>query len=226
MLAKNRKICYNIKLRTKYKGKFMKRIIRIIFFCFIFCLLSFGLTACAHVEKKGMSTDFKVVSCTYDSNANTTKIVWNSTLTNESIYDMEQVYFRFDLYKNGSFVRTTDNVYWNIQIAHGQSNCGNRSFTVEGEIDNAAIHNWNADFANLWDSYEGWWIGTIIGVAFLSICLIITAIKEDGDISSVIEDNSWIFYLLIPLLMVVGVSSVANWLAINWVTVCIVVGGL
>ena len=204
----------------------MKKVLRIVLLCFIICFCFLSFTACTSVEKKGISTDFKVVRCEYDSSTNTTKIIWNSTLTNESIYDMTQVYFKFDLYKDNAFIMTTENVYWDIQIPHGESNFGNRYFIVDGEIDNIKINKWDADFANLWDSYEPWWIGTIIGIMVLSIAPIVMFIISDGDILEMLEDNSWLLSLAVPLLLGVGITGITSWVSTNWVPICIVGGGV
>ena len=139
---------------------------------------------------------------------------------------MTQVYFKFDLYKDNVFIRTTDNIYWDIQISHGESNYGNRSFTVEGEIDNIKINKWNADFANLWDSYESWWIGTMIGVVVLTIALIIMFITSDGDILEIFESSSWLLYMVVPLLLGIGITGITGWVSANWIPICIVGGGL
>lgn len=208
------------KERTKFS--WLKKLL--MGFAFCFCFL--GLTSCSSVEKKGMSTNFTVISCIYDSHADTTEVVWNSTLTNESIYDMKKVFFKFDLYKDNSLVRTTDYCYYNIKIPHGSSDTGNRSFVVNGNIDNVKINVWYAEFANLWESYEGWWIGTIIGVVVLTIALIVMFIKSDGDIEEMFEENSWLLYMLIPLGISVISSGITSWVAMNWVPICIVAGGL
>lgn len=193
-------------------------------FAFVFCV--FNLTACASVEKRGMSTDFQVISCTYDAGNDTTNIVWYSNLNNESIYDMKQVYFKFDLYKDNEFVRTTDNVYWNIQISHGSNDAGRRNFTVEGNIDDIKINQWSADFATLWESYEAWFIGTIIGAVVLTIALLVGLFLADGDLLEMLEDSEWILYLLIPLALGLGISGITSWVAMNWVPICIVGGGI
>lgn len=201
----------------------LKKIFLSVFF--LFCL--FGLTSCSSVEKKGISTNFTVVRCTYDATKQSTTIVWSSSLENESIYDMKEVYFKFDLYKDGSYIRTTDYVHYDIQIKHGKTNTGKRSFIVDGDIDNIQIYSWYADFATLWQSYKWWFIGTIIGASILAVLLIILLIASDGDILDVFEDHIWILWTLIPVSIVIILSTgIVSIIARDWVSFLIVIGGI
>lgn len=211
-------------LVTKKENKFLE-LFKKIFLIFTFFAVIFGLTSCASVEYKGMSTNFIVNSCTYDSTSNTTEVIWSSTLKNQSIYDIKTVYFKFDLYKEGSFVETTDDIYWDISIKHGESDTSMRSLIVNGEIDNIKINVWNAQFSTFWETYEEWLIGTIIGIIVIVISFIVAYIITDGDVFELFEDKSGILISLLPFVIVL-ISSLLTDIATNWVSLCIVGGGI
>ncbi|MCI6358101.1 MAG: AAA family ATPase [Erysipelotrichaceae bacterium] len=211
-------------LVTKKENKFLE-LFKKIFLIFTFFAVIFGLASCASVEYKGMSTNFIVNSCTYDSTSNTTEVIWSSTLKNQSIYDIKTVYFKFDLYKEGSFVETTDDIYWDISIKHGESDTSMRRLIVNGEIDNIKINVWNAQFSTFWETYEEWLIGTIIGIIVIVISFIVAYIITDGDVFELFEDKSWILISLLPFVIVL-ISSLLTDIATNWVPLCIVGGGI
>ena len=79
----------------------MKRLLRFLrtfIFGITLGICAFGMTACSSTEKQATSYDFAVVSCTYNSEENTTKVIWYSNLVNDSIFDMKEESFKFDLY--------------------------------------------------------------------------------------------------------------------------------
>lgn len=138
-----------------------------------------GLTSCASAEEKGTSTYFNCVSCVYNSKEDTTKVVWSSILTNDSIYDMTEEHFKFDLFQGDTFIRTTDFCRYTIKINHGKFDSGLRNFTVSGSVTRVELNSWTAKFASLWDTYIVWFIVTIVIAALVIVGYGIFVFIED-----------------------------------------------
>ena len=205
------------------RGKIFNLIKKVIlFFSFSFCI--FNLTSCTTTEKRSYNSDFQVVSCVYYSENNETKITWYSNISNESIYNIKKVYFKFDLYKDDTFIKTSDYFIYDIKVGSGESISGNKRFTVEGQIDNIILNEWKADFATFWETYESWFIRTIIGVAILLLALIVFFFFNEGDLSDI--DYEWLIGILVILAIPLISSGITSWISSNWVPVCIVLGGL
>ena len=138
--------------------KKLLRFLRTILFGITLSVCAFGMTACASSEEKATSYDFTCISCSYNSSDDTTLVVWGSTLTNDSIYDMTEESFKFDLFQGETFVRTTDYCTYKIKIKHGESDTGRRNFTVAGNITKVDLNTWKAKFSSVWDTYKVWFI--------------------------------------------------------------------
>ncbi len=160
------------------------------------------MTACSSSEKSATSYNFQVVTCEYVEADDHTKVIWRSEIVNESIYNIEYVSFKFDVYNAGAYVRTTDYVDYSISIKHGKSNTGNRSIELYGKVTDININTWSAKFSNLWKTYQPWFIATIIAAAVLSLAYIIVIIVCDldlFDIGDFLEDHLWTLgMILIP----------------------------
>ena len=209
----------------------MKRLLRFLrtfIFGITLGICAFGMTACSSTEKQATSYDFAVVSCTYNSEENTTKVIWYSNLVNDSIFDMKEESFKFDLYEDDTFVRTTDYVTYTISVKHGKSDSGRRNFTATGKVTNVKINTWTAKFANLWDSYMPWFIAVIIAAPLLAIIYIIIMIINDlefDDLIEFLEDHLWFIPMLAIPFIPYLISSISSgvW---SWVTPLIIAGGL
>ncbi len=189
---------------------------------------AFGLASCSSTEKKATSYDFTVVSCTYNSEENTTKVIWYSNLVNDSIFDMKEESFKFDLYENETFIRTTDYVNYTISVKHGKTDSGRRNFTAAGKVTDVKINTWTAKFANLWDSYMPWFIAVIVASPLLAIVYIIIMIINDlefDDLIEFMEDHLWFIPMLAIPFIPYLISSISSgvW---SWVTPLIIAGGL
>ncbi|MCR5231564.1 MAG: ATP-binding protein [Acholeplasmatales bacterium] len=188
----------------------------------IMCL--FMLTSCASVKKTGMSTNFKC-QCTYDAETNQTKVLWTSDIENQSIYDMEKLFFRFELFKNNESIEKTEKITYDIQIKHGKVDSGNRVFYADGEFDDAKIYVWDAEFATLWDSYSTWFIITIVAVSIISIAIMIMIIFKKEDILTIFGDYGSLVIGFVPCILL-GMGGIGSWISANWVPICIVGAGV
>ena len=206
----------------------IRKLLKTIFLGLAIGVSTLGLTSCSSTEKTATSYDFSVVSCTYNTEEDTTKVVWVSNLVNNSIFDIKEESFKFDLDENDTFVRTTDYVTWTISIKHGKSDLGRRNFTAAGKVTNIKINTWTAKFANLWESYTAWFIAVIIAAPLLAIIYIIIMIINDlefDDLIEFLEDHLWFIPMValpfVPYLISSLVSGV--W---SWVPPLIIAGGL
>jgi len=206
----------------------IRKLLKTILLGLVIGVSSLSLTSCSSSEETATSYDFSVVSCTYNTEENTTKIVWTSNLVNDSIFDIKEESFKFDLYENDTFVRTTDYVTWTISIKHGKSDLRKRNFTAAGKVTDIKINTWTAKFANLWESYTVWFIAVIIAASLLAIIYIIIMIINDVDFDDLIdflEDHlGFVPVIAISFLPYLTDSFASGvW---SWVPPLIIAGGL
>lgn len=189
---------------------------------------AFSLTACASSEEKATSYDFTCISCSYKSEDDTTLVVWASTLTNDSIYNMTEESFKFDLYQGDTFIRTTDYCTYSISIKHGKSDTGRRNFTVSGNVTKVELNSWKAKFASVWDTYKVWFIVTIVVASLAVVAYGIFVFVEDVELADTFEfitEHFWsIFIIAIPFIpYLISSLSTSVW---SWVPPLIIGGGI
>ncbi len=206
----------------------LKKFLKFLLLSFSIGTCTLGLVSCSSVEKKSTSYDFEVVSCEYVAEEDITKVVWSSRIVNETIYDIENVTFRFDVYNVDSYVRTTDDCVYSIAIKHGKSNNGNRGVSLYGQVTNISIHSWTAKYSSLWKTYQPWFIATIISAAVLALIYIIFMIVSDlelFDLGEFLEDHLWTLGMfLIPFIPYVIEAAInSNW---SFVPPIIIGGGI
>ena len=189
---------------------------------------AFSLTACASSEEKATSYDFTCISCSYKSEDDTTLVVWASTLTNDSIYNMIEESFKFDLYQGDTFIRTTDYCTYSISIKHGKSDTGRRNFTVSGNVTKVELNSWKAKFASVWDTYKVWFIVTIVVASLAVVAYGIFAFVEDVELADTFEfigEHFWLILIIaIPFIpYLISSLSMSAW---SWVPPLIIGGGI
>lgn len=206
--------------KKEEKHSWLKKLLMV--FAFFFCF--FGLTSCASTKQEGKYT--QSFTATYNAGADTTLVSLTTDLENLSIFNITNLFYTFDLYNGDTLLRTTDELAFDVQLSHGETKTFYNDFAFDGNITKVQVNHARAEWANIWDSYEGWWIGTIIGVVVLTIALIVMFFVSDGDILDMLEDNSWLLYMLIPVGISLGVTGITSWVSLNWVPICIVAGGI
>lgn len=189
---------------------------------------AFSLTACASSEEKATSYDFACISCSYKSEDDTTLVVWASTLTNDSIYNMTEESFKFDLYQGDTFIRTTDYRTYSISIKHGKSDTGRRNFTVSGNVTKVELNSWKAKFASVWDTYKVWFIVAIVVASLAVVAYGIFVFVEDVELADTFEfvtEHFWsLFIIVIPFIpYLISSFSTSVW---SWVPPLIISGGI
>ena len=155
----------------------------------------------------------------YDEQTDTTKVIWATTLTNDSIYDIQEFNVVFDLFSNSKKVKT-ETYYYNVEVGHGDEYTDKFSFTAVGKIDSIEFVSWEANFSSFWNTYHIWIVVSIILVVLGSLVYAIFIFANDYDISDVwdeIEDFIWIIFL-VP----VGGTTILGFISSNIVGVCII----
>ena len=208
--------------------KKLLRFLRTILFGITFSVCAFGMTACSSSEKQATSYYFSVVSCTYNSTEDTTRVVWYSDLVNDSIYDMKEESFKFDLYNGSTFIRTTDYVTYSITVKHGKSEASNRNFVANGQVTDVKINTWTAKFSSVWETYMPWFIATIVVASILAIIYVVIMILNDlelVDLGEFLGEHLWTIAMIAIPFVPYLISSLSSsvW---SWVPPLIIGGGI
>ena len=209
-----------------------KNIVKRLSFIFILFLISlFSITffaGCqqstdkseAYFDKSGIEyTKFE-----YDANSNKTKVIWATTLTNNTIYNFDGFSVKFKLYSN-STVLSTETYNYDRGVKHGGEYTGAFNFYADGEVTAIEYVSWSANYTSFWETYKIWFIVTIVVACVAALIYIIVMIVQDlelDDIGEFISDNWWIlFSLLAPL-----AGTIWGVVTSYWVPVLIVLGGI
>lgn len=188
----------------------------------------FLLSACDQSTDKSESyfdtSGIASTKCEYDSVNNTTKVVWASTLTNGTIYNIKGFSVTFKLYNNSILVGT-QTYHYSTSIKHGKDYMGAFNFICENEVNSIEYISWSADYDSFWGTYKIWFIATLVIVLVASLIYIIFMIIEDFDLSDTVDflrDHGWLFAVLIAPLA----GAIWGLVESYWVPVLIVLGGL
>lgn len=164
----------------------------------------------------------------YDANTNQTKVIWSTTLTNSTIYNIAGFNVTFRLYKNSTLI-DTETYDYNRGIKHGANYAGNFNFYTENEIDSIEFQSWTANYNSIWETYKIWFIVMISLAGVSALIYIIVMIIEDLELSDAFdaiedffEDHAWVAVcFLIPI-----AGAVWGIVASYWVPILIVLGGV
>ncbi|MDE6677228.1 MAG: ATP-binding protein [Clostridia bacterium] len=201
---------------------------------YLFCLLAVTLFAsmiflagCQSTDKAESYLNTSKIESTqfeYDSTNDQTKVIWGTTLTNNTIYNIKGFSVRFKLYHGDSLVNT-ETYNYSRGVKHGGNYTGLFNFYADGEIDSIEYVSWTANYNSFWGTYKIWFIVTIVIACIASLIYIIVMIIQDlelDDIGEFLSDNWWIaFSLLVPL----G-GTIWGIVTSYWVPILIVLGGI
>ena len=214
----------NIKRKLRY----------LLIFLPILIILICTLTGCQSTDKSQSYFNYSGIEYSqfeYDSANNKTKVIWATTLSNDTIYNFDSFSVDFKLYNNSTLIGTKTYNY-DRGVKHGSDYTGKFNFYADGEVTSIEYVSWSANYNSFWDTYKIWFIVTIVVAAILAIAYIIVMIIEDlelndvgefiADLGEFIADHWWIaFSLLLPL----G-GSLYGIITSAWVPVLIIVGGI
>lgn len=201
------------------KNKFFK--IMCCMFLFVFLLPVLAGCQSTNKEESYLNTEWvEYAECEYFVNTNQTKITWETTLTNNTIYNMKGFSIKFDMFSGDDYVKR-ENLNYSAFVKNGEWRDGEFYFYTDGNIDRIEYWSWTAEYDTLWNTYKIWFIVAIVFVIVISIIHLIRMIVEDYDISEFIEDNLWIIYSI----MFVLIADV-YFLFTSWITGLIVIGAV
>ena len=209
----------------------MKNKLKIFSIILIILVCIFCISGCQSTDKSNSFfnySKFEQSDFEYDERTNKTKVVFDATLTNNTIYNFNSFSIKLKLFSGSSFVATKTYDY-DIAVKHGGTYTGYFNFYADGEIDSIEYVSWTANYISFWETYNVWFIVSIVLVSIAVVIYIIFMIIEDLELSDTFdaivdffEEHGWVaIFLLIPL----G-STIWGIISSHWVPVLIVVGAV
>lgn len=196
----------------------MKKILRGIIAFIILVVMSVMcvslLCGCQSTDTKNsyfLNTEFQegTYRCEYDSSNDKTKVIFATTLSNETIYNINSFSVTLRLYNDSTLVAT--NTYnWDYDVKHGEECVDKFNFYVAGEVDSIEYVSWTANYDTFWDTYKIWIIAAI-AVSLVASLIMIIADKD-------LDEIGWLFYVGIPIMGVL--------FSVSWVPALIVLCGV
>ena len=190
------------------------------------------LTGCQSTDKKESYFDTTGIEYSifeYDPNTNQTRVIWATTLTNDTIWNFNSFSVTFNLYQDSILVKT-ETYNYDVSVRHGADYTGKFNFYADNEIDSIEYVSWTANYSSFWETYKIWFIVMISLASVASLIYIIVMIIEDLELSDTFdaiaeffEDHAWVaFCILIPL---IG-GEIWGIVGSYWVPILIVLGGI
>lgn len=207
----------------------MKYKIKLFSIIFIILICLFFISGCQSTDKSDSFfnySQFEEASFEYDEVTNKTKVVFSATLTNNTIYNFNSFSIKLTLYNNSNIV-STETYNYTRGVKNGDSYTGYFNFYANGKIDSIEYVSWTANYSSFWETYNIWFIVSIILISIAFIIYLIFMIIEDLELTDTFnaiveffEEHGWIaFCLLIPL----G-SAIWGIISSHWIPILIVVG--
>lgn len=213
------------------KVHYEKRIMFFTAFIFIVALFCIFVSGCQSTDKNNVyfnSARLSQATFTYQEESDTTYVQWDGDFRNDTIYDIKSFTITFNLYLDGTFVRS-DTFNYDVRLPYGAETSSYFDFTTDGKITSIEFNSWKGEFNSFWDTYSIWVIVVSAVACVLAIGYIIFIIVNDQDlsdtvssISEFVSDN--VFILLILLIPAGG--AIWGIVSKNWVSVLIVLGGV
>ena len=173
-------------------------------------------------------SQFEQATFEYNEETNKTKVVFNATLTNNTIYNFNSFSVKLNLYSDSNIVNIETHNY-DRGVKNGDSYTGYFNFYANGQIDSIEYVSWTANYSSFWDTYKIWFIVSIILVSIAFVVYLVFMIIEDLELSDTVdaivdffEEHGWItIFMLIPL----G-GTIWGIISSHWVPILIVVGAI
>lgn len=208
----------------------MKRKLKLFSIILIVLVSIFCLSACQSTDKNDsfLNSEFEQATFEYDEKTDKTKVVFNASLINNTIYTFNGFSIKLNLY-NDSDIVSTEIYNYDLSVKKGDSCTRYFAFYANGQIDSVECVSWTANYSSFWETYNIWFIVSIILVSIAFIIYLIFMIIEDLELSDsfdavveFLEEHVWVaIILLIPFGGTVwGIASS------NWVPILIVAGAL
>lgn len=197
----------------------------------VLVLLSAFLTGCQSTDKSQafMSTDgFENATFEYNAVNNQTRIVFNLTLTNDTIYNFEGFSLTVKLYNQSGALRT-ETFNGTRAVKHGGRYSNAFELVADGRVTGIEFVSWSAKYRSLWDTYKIWFIVMISVAGAAAVAYTVMMIVEDwelddtfGEVAEFFEFHGWAAIgFIVPIAGIIwGIVSS------HWVPVLIVTGGI
>lgn len=209
----------------------MKNKIKLLSIFLIILVCVFCISGCQSTDKSDSffnHSQFEQATFEYNEETNKTKIIFNATLTNNTIYNFDSFSISLNLYLDSHIV-STETFNYDKGVKNGDSYTGYFNFYANGKIDSIEYVSWTANYSSFWETYNIWFIVSIILVSIAFVIYLIFMIIEDLELSDTFdeiveffEDHGWFaIFLLIPF----G-GAIWGIISSHWVPVLIVVGAL
>lgn len=194
------------------------------------------LTSCASTDPRDAHLYIRDDNFYYNSSANVTKVNFQVSFENNSIYKIVKNSITFDLYDNGKFV-FQNSFNWDINIKPYSTLTKELSFSVNGKVDRLEVLNWEIVNASIWQSYKAYFITIIV---IISILLVVYAIVQLGYninegcdpedsfavIIWILTSGWWSFLIAIGVAILPYLIYSGVWKTWSWVPPIIIVGGV
>ena len=213
-------------MRWKMKQKIKLFSIVLIILTCIFCISS-----CQSTDKSDAylnHNQFKQATFEYNEETNKTKVIFNATLINNTIYNFNSFSISLNLYSDSN-ITSTETYNYDKGVKNGDSYTGYFNFYANGKIDSIEYVSWTANYSSFWETYNVWLIVSIILVSIAFVIYLILMIIEDLELSDTFDDITEFFeehiWVAICLLILLG-GTIWGIISSHWVPVLIGVGAI
>lgn len=219
-------------MRDKLQMNKIRRLYLFFLLMVVLVISTVFLTGCQSTDKKESYFDTTGIEYSifeYDPNTNQTRVIWATTLTNDTIWNFNSFSVTFNLYQDSILVKT-ETYNYDVSVRHGADYTGKFNFYADNEIDSIEYVSWTANYSSFWETYKIWFIVMISLASVASLIYSIVMIIEDLELSDTFdaiaeffEDHAWVaFCILIPL---IG-GGIWGIVGSYWVPILIVLGGI
>lgn len=209
---------------VKKKNKFCSIFKKILLGLF-FGISLFSITSCQSTNETESYIDTNIkYSCDYDYSTNKTYVRWQSSITNNTIYNISSINVSLNIYYNGTKIGSESGDY-DIQVKHGETETISCYFFSDHQIDKVTYKRWYCNYSNVWDTYKPWWIAMIVIASVFTFAYILVLILMELDLDDIlffIEEHLYVLLIFLPVLIIALWGIISS----NWVPVLIVVGGV
>lgn len=176
----------------------------------------------------GIGDNFTYI-CSYDSVNNETAIKIKSYIQNKTIYAIDKVTIKVNLYNNDTLVMKEEKFIFNFEVKQGTTKDFDFNiYYLDGVVNKLEYVSWSANYKTIWNSYKPWFISTIIISFIIAIAIILIMIIENFDFDDLFDFFEEHLGILPTILIVFipyfidGVLS-GSW---SWIPPIILSGGI
>ncbi len=157
-----------------------------------------------------------------------TTVTWSTSIKNDTIYDINQIKVKFACYYDDDKVAGKA-LYYSPLIEHGSTQFISYTFDVNREVNKVGISAWEAvSYSSVWESYQVWFILTIVICSILTILFLFIIFKDDLELKEIFDLIGAGASVCTPLLILDFLFSIEDIAGsiFDWVPLVIVSGGL